>query len=50
MEFMNMGLVFVADAGPNRFAIHQAANDGFRGVYVVFRWSARSEVRTVSCF
>ena len=38
MEFMgtNMGLgVFVADAGPNRFAIHQAANDGFRGVYVV---------------
>jgi len=38
MEFMgtNMGLgVFVADAGPNRFAIHQAANDGFRGVYCV---------------
>lgn len=38
MEFMGtkMGLgVFVADAGPNRFAIHQAANDGFRGVYVV---------------
>lgn len=36
-EFMgaSMGLgVFVASAGPNKFAIHQAANDGFRGVYL----------------
>ncbi|GAB5353561.1 hypothetical protein AAMO2058_000046100 [Amorphochlora amoebiformis] len=38
MEFMGakMGLgVFVARAGPNRIALHQAANDGFRGLYVM---------------
>jgi malate synthase len=36
-EFMacNMGLgVFVAEAGENRLAIHQGANDGFRALYV----------------
>lgn len=27
--------VFVARAGPNHIAVHQAANEGFRGVYVV---------------
>ena len=27
--------VFVANAGPNRLILHQAANDGFRGVYIV---------------
>ena len=26
--------VFVGEAGPNRLAIHQGANDGFRSVYV----------------
>eukprot|EP00301_Raphidiophrys_heterophryoidea_P007996 c1301_g1_i1.p1 GENE.c1301_g1_i1~~c1301_g1_i1.p1 ORF type:complete len:402 (-),score=62.55 c1301_g1_i1:86-1255(-) len=31
-----MGLgVFVMKAGPNRVACHQAANDGFRGVYLI---------------
>lgn len=31
-----MGLgVFVAQAGENKFMLHQAANDGFRGVYAV---------------
>lgn len=37
LEFMavKMGLgIFTADAGPNRFAIHQGANDGFRCIYV----------------
>ncbi|KNC78413.1 beta-lactamase [Sphaeroforma arctica JP610] len=37
-EFMrsNMGLgVFVLSAGPNTFLLHQAANDGFRGLYLV---------------
>ncbi len=27
--------VFVARAGPNKIMLHQAANDGFRGVYMV---------------
>jgi hypothetical protein len=27
--------VFVTSAGPNRVMLHQAANDGFRGVYMV---------------
>ncbi len=32
---VNIGLgVFIAEAGPNRFAIHQGANDGFRGLFV----------------
>jgi len=38
MDFMNalMGAgVFVVRAGPNRVAVHQAANDGFRGIYLV---------------
>ncbi|MFT5318489.1 MAG: malate synthase, partial [Chlamydiales bacterium] len=38
MEFMGakMGLgVFLGEAGPNRIAVHQAANDGFRGLYLV---------------
>ena len=31
-----MGLgVFVARAGENRVMLHQAANDGYRGVYMV---------------
>lgn len=31
----NMGLgVFVAEAGPNRLAIHQGANEGFRAIFV----------------
>jgi malate synthase len=37
MKFMGckMGLgVFIAEAGPNKFAIHQGANDGFRCIYV----------------
>ena len=37
VEFMGayMGLgVFVMDAGPNKVAVHQAANEGFRGVYI----------------
>jgi len=37
-DFMNarMGMgVFVADAGPNRVALHQAANEGFRGMYLI---------------
>jgi malate synthase len=37
VEFMgaSMGLgVFVAEAGSNRFAIHQGANDGFRCLYL----------------
>jgi len=37
-DFMNslIGLgVFVATAGPNKFMIHQCANDGFRGLYMV---------------
>ncbi len=30
---VNMGVgVFIAEAGPNRFAIHQGANDGFRAL------------------
>jgi allantoicase/malate synthase len=30
-----MGLgIFTAEAGPNRLAIHQGANDGFRGLFV----------------
>lgn len=36
-QFMGvkMGLgVFVGEAGPNKFAIHQGANDGFRGIYL----------------
>lgn len=32
---VNIGLgTFVAEAGPNRLAIHQGANDGFRALYV----------------
>ena len=27
--------VFVAEAGPNRIMLHQAANEGFRGVYML---------------
>lgn len=27
--------VFVATAGRNRLMLHQAANDGFRGIYLV---------------
>ena len=27
--------VFVADCGPNKLMIHQAATEGFRGIYVV---------------
>ena len=37
-KFMNakVGLgVFVIPAGENRFMLHQAANEGFRGVYLV---------------
>jgi allantoicase/malate synthase/CubicO group peptidase (beta-lactamase class C family) len=37
MQFMGskMGLgVFIAEAGPNKFAIHQGANDGFRCIYL----------------
>ncbi|CAE7591388.1 unnamed protein product, partial [Symbiodinium pilosum] len=37
VDFMGarMGLgVFVMDAGPNKVAVHQAANEGFRGVYI----------------
>jgi allantoicase/malate synthase len=37
MKFMGckMGLgVFTAEAGPNKFAIHQGANDGFRCLYL----------------
>ena len=31
----NMGLgVFVLDAGDNKFALHQGANDGFRSIYI----------------
>lgn len=36
-DFMGvlMGLgVFVGEAGPNRFAIHQGANDGYRAIYI----------------
>lgn len=36
-DFMgcDMGLgVFTLEAGPNRFALHQGANDGFRAIYV----------------
>lgn len=36
-EFMgcDMGLgVFVAEAGPNKLAIHQGANEGFRALYI----------------
>ncbi len=35
--FMGAGMglgIFVADAGPDRFAIHQGANDGFRCLFV----------------
>lgn len=38
LDFMRskMGIgVFVAVAGPNKIMLHQAANDGFRGVYMV---------------
>lgn len=38
MAFMSalMGMgVFVVQAGPNRVAVHQAANEGFRGIYLV---------------
>jgi len=38
VDFMRakVGLgVFVAQAGPNKFMLHQAANEGFRGVYLV---------------
>lgn len=38
MDFMGakIGLgVFVATAGPNKIMLHQAANDGFRGVYML---------------
>jgi len=37
-EFMHsqMGLgVFIVKAGANRFMLHQAANDGFRGLYLI---------------
>ena len=36
LDFMGAGMglgVFIADAGDNRVACHQAANDGYRGVY-----------------
>lgn len=38
MEFMNchMGVgVFIAECGPNKVALHQAANEGYRGAYMV---------------
>eukprot|EP00601_Ochromonadales_sp_CCMP2298_P022638 CAMPEP_0173306040 /NCGR_PEP_ID=MMETSP1143-20121109/20347_1 /TAXON_ID=483371 /ORGANISM="non described non described, Strain CCMP2298" /LENGTH=145 /DNA_ID=CAMNT_0014247063 /DNA_START=21 /DNA_END=455 /DNA_ORIENTATION=- len=38
MEFMGAEIgsgVFVATAGLNRVMLHQAANDGFRGVYML---------------
>lgn len=38
MEFMGAKMArgaFVATAGRNRVAVHQAANEGFRGVYIV---------------
>ena len=38
LEFMGALVgygVFVAFAGENRFMLHQAANDGFRGMYLV---------------
>jgi len=37
-KFMGAGMglgVFIAKAGPNKIALHQAANDGFRGLYVM---------------
>jgi malate synthase len=37
-EFMgvDVGLgIFVAECGPNRLAVHQAANEGYRGVFAV---------------
>jgi malate synthase len=37
-DFMgtDMGLgVFVVEAGPNRFAVHQGANEGFRAIYII---------------
>jgi len=37
LDFMGvlMGVgIFVGEAGPNRFAIHQGANDGFRSVFL----------------
>jgi allantoicase len=36
-QFMgaDMGLgVFICEAGPNKFALHQGANDGFRAIYL----------------
>ena len=34
--YSTMGLgVFITKAGPNRFMLHQAANDGFRGIFLV---------------
>ncbi len=32
--YMGLG-VFIAEAGDNRIALHQAANDGFRGLYAI---------------
>ncbi len=52
-DFMgcDMGLgVFVAEAGPNRWAIHQGANEGFRGIYVFcFDGPDRGKGFTIFC-
>lgn len=52
-EFMgcDMGLgVFVAEAGENRLAIHQGANDGFRAIFIqCFAGPDRGKGLTVFC-
>jgi allantoicase/CubicO group peptidase (beta-lactamase class C family) len=52
-EFMGatMGLgVFIVEAGLNRFAVHQGANDGFRCLYLhCFHGPARGHGMTVLC-
>jgi len=53
VEFMGakygMG-VFVAEAGPNTLALHQSANDGYRGLYVMcFKGPDRGKGFAVLC-
>ncbi len=52
-EFMgcDMGLgVFVAEAGPNRFAVHQGANDGFRALTIMgFRGPDQGKGLVILC-
>jgi len=48
---VNLGIgVFIAEAGPNRLAVHQGANDGFRSLFVhCFMGPDRGKGFTIFC-